>query len=233
MKRNAGQLAFDLAPRPALGAEDFFVGPGNMAALGMIERWPDWPHWALIVEGPAHSGKSHLGQVWRQRSGADAVTAAELGSQNLARFGEHPALLVENLEGGIGDERVLFHLFNMAREQKGSLLLTTRVSPGDLKVALPDLASRLKAAPKVEIGLPDEAILAAVLVKLFADRQLEVEPSVIEFIVKRLERSLAAAQGVVAELDKSSLAARRRVTRPLASEVLAALGHDKASDDSS
>ena len=155
------QLTFDLTPRPALGAEDFLVSPANEAALGAIEQWPHWPHHALIVEGPEQAGKTHLGQVWRLRSGAAQVAASDVSDDDIARLQAHKALLVENLECGISDERAMFHLLNAAREHKLSLLFTTRRPPAGMDIKLPDLGSRLRAVPVVAIAPPDTALLKA------------------------------------------------------------------------
>jgi chromosomal replication initiation ATPase DnaA len=218
------QLTLDLAHRPALGAEDFFVGPSNRAALELMDRWPDWPHWAAVVVGPARSGKSHLANVWRLRSQAQRLRASELSESAVALLKADRALLVENLEVGISDEKALFYLLNVAREEKLSILLTSRLAPGDLLITLPDLRSRLRALPLVAIEAPEEALLRAVLVKHIADRQLLVEPEVVDYLALRMERSLEAAQKLVAEIDRRALATRRRVTRKLASEVLVELG---------
>ena len=226
MTARPAQLTFDLAPRPALGAADFLVSPANEAALRLIDRWPDWPHHAVVLEGPAQAGKSHLGQVWRLASGAAEVAAPDLTDASVAALTQAKALLIENLERGIGDERVLFHLLNAAREQKLSLLLTTRTPPAEIEMALPDLSSRLRAAPLVAIAPPDEMLLKAVLIKQFNDRQLEVEPAVIDFLAMRMERSMAMASAIVKALDERALAVKRKVTRPLAAEVLAELGRE-------
>lgn len=224
MSRLPEQLTFDLPHRSALGAEDFLVSTCNEAAVAVIDRWPDWPHWAMLVGGPGGSGKSHLVNVWRTRSGAAGVMARDLDEGTLSAFARKGALAVENVDGGIKDERVLFHVLNMASEHKLSVLLTTRVLPGELRIALPDLKSRLKALPFVEIAPPDEALLKALLVKLFADRQLSVEPHVISFIALRIERSADAARRIVADMDRLALASHRKVTRALAAEALALSG---------
>ncbi len=224
MSGQPAQLTFDLAPRPALGVEDFLVGPSNDPALASIERWPDWPHHALILEGPAQSGKTHLGQVWRLASGAETVLAPELADADITRLEAAGALLIENLERGIGSERVLFHLLNAARERKLSLLLTTRIPVAALAITLPDLSSRLRAVPVTAIAPPDTTLLKAVLVKHFFDRQLNVEPAIIETIVLRMERSMAMAHAVVVAIDERALAMKRRVTRPLVLDALSALG---------
>jgi chromosomal replication initiation ATPase DnaA len=223
------QLTFDLAPRPALGAEDFLVSPANEAALRSIEAWPAWPHHALVLAGPARSGKTHLGQVWRLASGADMVLAQSLTEAAIERLEACGALLVENLEEGLTDERVLFHLLNTAREKRLSVLLTTRVPVAALPIALPDLSSRLKAVPATAIAEPDTALLKAVLVKHFADRQLVVEPAIVDTIAARMERSMAMAHALVAAIDERSLARKRKVTRPLVLEVLAE--HGAPADD--
>jgi chromosomal replication initiation ATPase DnaA len=214
------QLAFDLSHRPALGAEDFMVSAANQAALAIVDRWPDWPHWAVVVEGPAGSGKSHLANVWRYRSSAAVVRATEMAEQLVPLFRETKALVVENLEDGVNDEQMLFHLLNIAREHKLSILFTSRTAPGGLKVAFPDLRSRLRALPLVRIEPPDENLLRAVLLKHFGDRQMSVDPQVIDHLATHMERSFAAAQAMVAEIDRRSLADKRRVTRTLVTAVI-------------
>lgn len=216
------QLVLDLPHRAALGLEDFLVSRSNAAAVDLVDRWPDWPHWAALVVGPEGAGKSHLAQVWRLKSGAETVIAAALSEAEVGRFASARALLVEDLDRGIADDRILFHLLNLAREHRLSILLTSRSAPGDLAIALPDLASRLKAVPVATIAVPDEALLKSVLVKLFADRQLAVEPHVIGHLALHMERSMRAALGIVAEADRLALARQRRVTRAIAAEALAA-----------
>jgi chromosomal replication initiation ATPase DnaA len=230
MSTTPRQLAFDLIHRPALGAEDFFVGRSNQAALDMVDQWPHWPHWALVVIGPPRSGKTHLANVWRLKSNATRLRSVDVSDVAVAVLKTDRSLLVENLEAGVADEKSLFHLLNVAREEKLSILLTSRVAPGDLDIRLPDLRSRLRALPIVAIEPPDDLLLKAVLVKHFADRQLMVEPHVVEHLAQRMERSMEAAQQIVAAIDRRALAARRRVTRALAAEVLAELGREPNDD---
>jgi chromosomal replication initiation ATPase DnaA len=219
------QLVFDLPVGSALGLEDFLVSASNAAAADLIARWPDWPAPNAILTGPPACGKSHLADVWRVRAGALALAARDLNDSAAATFqgGAAPALVIEDIDRGLGSERVLFHLLNQARESARSILLTSRVAPGELAITLPDLRSRLRAAPHVEIAPPDDGLLGAVLVKLFADRQLAVEPAIISHLVRHMERSLEAANAVVAAIDQLALVRKARVTRTLAGEALAGL----------
>lgn len=219
----AQQLVLDLGHRTALGAEDFLVGISNAAAVALIDSWPDWPAPVVLVVGPLRSGKSHLAHVWQARSGADIVAAADVGEADIRRLEATGALVVEDLDRGIGCERTLFHLLNTARERRASVLLTSALLPGDLAIALPDLRSRLRAAVTVEIAAPDDGLLRAVLVKHFADRQILVEPQVVAWLVVNMDRTMAAAARIVEAIDRLALASRRKVTRPLAAEALAGL----------
>jgi chromosomal replication initiation ATPase DnaA len=215
------QLVLDLPHRAALGAHDFLISPSNRAAADMIDLWPGWPQASVAVVAPAHAGKTHLGNVWRLKSGAARLEAQGLSEADVPAAAAHGAVLVEDLHAGIADERALFHLLNLVSEHKLSMLLTSRVPPGELDASLPDLRSRLRALPLVTIELPDEALLKAVLVKHFTDRQLAVEPGLIAYIAVRMERSMEAAATLVAEIDRAAMASHRKVTRSLAAQVLA------------
>lgn len=217
----AQQLPLALQHRPARGRADFLVAPANEHAVALIDRWPDWPDQILALAGAAGTGKTHLAEVWRTRSGAALVEAAELHEEALPALLETGAVIVENGESLTPDgERALFHLINMVRETKSFLLLTGAEAPARWPAGLPDLASRLKAVPRVEIGPPDEALLAALLVKLFDDRGMSVPAAVISYVVPRMERSFAAMRDFAEALDRASLAGKRPVTVPLAAEVL-------------
>ncbi len=223
MNSTPRQLTLDLPIRSAFGLEDFFVSQSNEAAVAIIDAWPEWNHWAALLHGPSGAGKSHLAHVWQTASQAAYVTGAQLDEGSLAMLEREGALVVEDLDRGIADERILFHLLNMAREKKHSILLTSAIAPGELKISLPDLGSRLRALPVAAIDVPDEALLNAVLVKLFGDRQIEVEPQLISYLSVRMERSMASANKIVAQMDQLALEQKRRITRRLAQEALDSL----------
>lgn len=224
MSAGPTQLTLELPHRAALGAGDFLISQSNRAAADMIDLWPRWPQASVAVVAPPHAGKTHLGNVWRLKSGAARLEARELREADVSAAAASRAVLVEDLHAGIGDERVLFHLLNLVREDRLSMLLTSRTPPGELGAALPDLRSRLRALPVVVIAPPDEVLLKAVLVKHFVDRQLAVEPHLIAYIALRMERSMEAAASVVAQIDRAAMASHRKVTRALAAEVLARTG---------
>jgi chromosomal replication initiation ATPase DnaA len=211
------QGAFDLPVETRFGRGDFLVSDSNRAALELIERWPDWPARALVLYGPHGSGKTHLAHLWCARSGA-ALIAGDAAALN------EPAALplavaVDNAERAA--ERTLLHLYNLCLERGGTLLLTLPAPPAALKIGLADLASRLRSLPVAGIAPPDDALLAAVLVKHFADRQLRVTPEVVAYLVPRIERSFAAAASFAARLDQLGLETGRPVTINLARAVLA------------
>lgn len=224
------QLALDLPHRVALDAEDFLVGASNATAVELIDRWPNWPSHAIVISGPSGSGKSHLVNVWRMRSQAAVVAAEAVSDATVPLLRERGALAIEDVAAGCGDERVLFHLLNTAREIQATLLITARDAPGDLALELPDFRSRLKALPHVGLEPPDEALLGALLVKLLADRQLAVEPAVVAALTLHMERSAAVAVRVVAEIDRRQLITQRKVTRALALECLSAVGGTGAAE---
>lgn len=215
------QLAIDLPHRPpALGRGDFLVSGCNEAALGWIERWPDWPARSLVLHGPAQSGKTHLLHQWRQRSGAVSIDGAALAEAEPDRLAAGGAVALDDPEAA--PELTLLHLCNCAGEAGAFLLIAARQAPAAWPLQLPDLASRLRAMPAVAILPPDDALLAALLVKHFADRQLRVQPSVIHFLVRRMERSFAAAASLAACLDRLALGAGGPVSLALARQALAA-----------
>lgn len=215
------QRTFDWPVRPALGREDFLVAPCNEAAVAWLDRWPDWPGPALAIHGPPGSGKSHLAEVWRQRSDAGAVQASKLAEAAPEAGGETKTLVVEGLGGRI-DERALLHLYNAIAERGGHLLLTASAPPAHWPLALLDLASRLRLAPAAALGMPDDALLGALMLKLFADRQIAVAPEVPAYVVPRIERTFDAVATLVERLDRAALAEGRAITVPLVRAVLSA-----------
>ena len=215
------QLALALPHAESFARDDFLIGDSNAHALAMIERWPDWADRVLALTGPEGAGKSHLAAIWAEKAGARRVSARALGETDLVASLATGALVVEDASATL-DERALFHLLNLVREEDGYLLLTARTAPATWGVALPDLGSRLRAVPVVTASAPDDALLRAVMVKLFADRQLAVDENLIAYLATRIERSFAAAREAVAQLDREALRQKRGVTRALAAELLGA-----------
>jgi chromosomal replication initiation ATPase DnaA len=217
------QLALALAHHESFAREDFLAGPSNAAALSLVERWPDWPDPVLALVGPAGSGKSHLAAIWAGRAGARLLSSRSLDEPSLPGALATGALVLEDLHAGAFDEAALFHLLNFVREERACLLLTSRTSPVGWPVRVRDLASRLRALPVAELGPPDDALLRAVLIKLFADRQLAVDESLVRYLATHIERSIAAARAAVAALDQASLRLQRPVNRALALATLRGL----------
>jgi chromosomal replication initiation ATPase DnaA len=214
------QLSLDLPHRAALGAEDFLVSECNRGAVRLIDSWPDWQDNAQLIIGPAASGKTHLARVWQARSSAETLTPTGLDVGLLDSTGEGTPLIIEDVDRADYDEKALFHLLNLAREKRLFVLLSARDAPNRFDCSLPDLRSRLNALPAVRIGAPDDALLKTVMLKHFADRQLSIDPRVLDFLALRIERSLAAAAVAVAAIDRAALGSGRKLSRQLVAEVL-------------
>ncbi len=213
------QLPLDLGHRIAVGREDFLVAPANEEAVAWIDRWPGWPSAGLGLTGPPGAGKTHLAAVWRARAGAALIEGHDLLPESVATIlSGPPALVVESAEAA--PEEALLHLHNGMAERRGFLLLTAPTAPARWGTRLPDLASRLAALPVASIEPPDDALIRAVLVKLFADRQLLVGADIVEFLALRMERSFEAARRLVAAIDAEALARRGRITLPLVRRVV-------------
>jgi len=223
------QLPLDLSGDPSYRRDDFLPAAANAVALAWVERWTDWPGPVLALAGPSGSGKTHLLRVWADRAKARLLTPADLSvgafPAVLDAIGEARAIALDDAQGVAGDadrERQLFHLFNWLRERGGWLAMAAGEPPSRWRVALPDLASRLRTAQVAEIDSPDDALLAAVLVKLFRDRQVQITAEVVDYLIRRMDRSLAAARAIVDAADRRALAQKRPVSVKLLSELFAA-----------
>jgi chromosomal replication initiation ATPase DnaA len=217
------QLVFDLPFRPALGRDDFVVSDSNRDAVAWLDRWPDWPGHMLAIHGPAGCGKTHLAHVWQSQSQARFLTEIDAESLRPGMAVILDECLVTAADADMADRQrqvALFHFLNRLRELKGSLLVLHREAPARWSIALPDLASRLAAIPAIAVAAPDDALLAAILVKHFADRRQTVGDEVIDFLVRHIERSFAVAAETAAAIDLAALSNHRRITLPLVRDVI-------------
>lgn len=218
----ARQLGFDLPSRTALGRDAFFVAPSNAMAAALIDGWESWPGGKLVLSGPPGSGKTHLAHVWAAAAGSTILPAADLAKADIPALARG-AVAVEDVPTIAGDaeaETALFHLHNLVLAEGHALLLTGTAPVARWQLSLPDLVSRMRGTTEAALEPPDDALLAAVLVKMLADRQLSARPEVIAYLVSRMDRSFAAAGNLVERLDAASLAQKRGITRNLAAEVL-------------
>ena len=214
------QLALALPHAENLSRDDFLEGPGNAAALALVEQWPDWPNHIMLLAGPEGGGKSHLASIWSELAGARVISAQTLTPELVPSSLATGALVVEDIDRGAVDERALFHLMNLARQDDADVLMTSRSAPSLLAIELRDLMSRLRAVPVIEVTPPDDNLLRALIVKLCADRQMLIDESLVSFLATRIERSFAATRAAVELLDREGLRLGRPVTRALAAELL-------------
>lgn len=212
------QLAFSLPHAESFTRDNFLEGPANAAGLALVDRWPDWPNRVMLLLGPEGSGKSHLAAIWAEQSGARSISAHALMPTEVPGALATGALVVEDLKAACVDERALFHLLNLEREDNAFVLMTARTAPNEFE--LRDLRSRLRAVPIVQLLPPDDHLFRALIVKFCADRQLAIDEAVVSYLVPRLERSYAALRRTVELLDAEALRLGRPVTRALAAELL-------------
>lgn len=213
------QLPLDLGHKPGYSRDELIVTASNAAAAQLIDQWPDWPASCMILAGPPGSGKSHLAAIWADRAAAQIMRSEDLAG-HMPTLADNANALIDGIGETPFDEQALFHLVNATREKGRHLLLTSRRWPAQWPVSLPDLMSRIKSAPMVEIAEPDDELLAGVITKLFSDRQIAVDNLIVRYLVSRIERSLATAQAVVSRIDRAALEQQARVTRQLAASVL-------------
>ncbi|MFH1157782.1 MAG: DnaA/Hda family protein [Pseudomonadota bacterium] len=217
------QIPFDLGHRHAYEREDFWVSGSNRDAVSWLDRWPDWPAPALVIFGPPASGKTHLLQVWKKKAAAKEILLQGMAPENADRIiGASRAVMIDGVSqamGGKEREEALLHLYNLMQERSGHLLMTDALSVREWPVSLPDLKSRLLAAPSVAIDPPDDGLMAVVLTKLFSDRQLLVPQEVVQFILPRIERSFLTIRHLVEKIDRKALSEKRAVTIPLVREI--------------
>jgi chromosomal replication initiation ATPase DnaA len=217
------QLPLDLPHRTARGRGDFLVTAANADALAALDGWRDWPEARMLLIGPRGAGKSHLAAIWAETTGAQTRAAAGLAACDLPALADGPALVIEDAEtlaASPADQTAMFHLYNLVAARGSALMITASGPVAGWGLTLADLASRLMTLPVTRIAPPDDALLSAVLVKLFADRQIAVPPAVIAFAQTRMERSIDAARDLVAALDALSLAEGRPVSRSMAAKLL-------------
>lgn len=228
-KKTHQQLPLILPVEASNAREDLIVTSSNRLAVDLIDHWPDWPSHMVVIVGPRGSGKSHLTQIWARRAGANICNGNDLAGCDQQANTIAIENIGENVDNGPLDEAALFHLFNRTRAAQGHMLITSRHLPSVWGIKLPDLASRIKTVHLVELAEPDDLLLGGVIAKLFADRQMEVKPAIVTYLVQRMERSLATANRIVDWLDHAALSRRVKITRPLAEEALAVLeqNHDE------
>lgn len=227
------QIAFKFPLEPYLGREDFMVSKCNFEAFKMVDSWPEWPFFAICLYGPSGCGKTHLSRIFSDRVAVltnhpykiPSIKAAHLSMETpFELFKQNHCLIIEDLNEKINEE-ALFHLYNLYRNEGGSILLTAPKAPARMKFSLPDLQSRLNIIPSIEINEPDDDMLSALIVKLFADRQLIVSPEIITYMIKNMKRSFSFCNKLVEEIDNTSLARKRAITVPLVKEAIQTLNN--------
>ena len=207
------QLILDLRSIPSMGRNDYFVSDVNKEAVTWLDAWPNWTTFGFIVCGPLGSGKSHLAQVLKTLSHGYIIEAKDVSDQNIDQLSKKKCLIIENIEL-FTSETLLFHLYNMLLENKNNLMITSKLTMSQISFELPDLKSRLLSLPQVNLGFPDDRLLKNLLIKQFLDKGILVEMDVIEYLIKRIDRSFEAISKLVSKIDFKSLEKAKKITIP-------------------
>jgi chromosomal replication initiation ATPase DnaA len=232
------QIAFNFAPHPYFGREDFMVSACNNEAVQMIDSWPEWPFFAICLYGPNGCGKTHLSRIFSDKVSVmthypykiPCINAAKINMDTPFKlFKQNPCLIIEDLDENIHQE-ALFHLYNLYRNEGGNILFTALQAPARMHFSLPDLQSRLNIVPAVAIGEPDDEMLSALILKLFNDRQLIVSPEIITYMLNNMQRSFSYCNKLVEEIDNISLARKRAISIPIVKEAIHTLNNQTQGD---
>ena len=220
------QIPLPLPHTEAMDADDYFITASNRDAAVWVNAWPEWPSHCFMILGPTGSGKTHLLNLWLQRSHGKVITTEDLATKDagqLVMSNNNIAIDdIEKIAGNRACEETLFHLYNLLKETKGYLFLTASKPAAQWVFGLADLRSRILASPTATIGVPDDELLTMILIKQFHDRQIEIGQDVLSYILPRIERTTSAVRKIVTALDRSSLAESRGVTVALAKRMLEA-----------
>ena len=214
----AAQLRLKLHNAAPFRREDYLASASTAEGLRLLDQWPNWRGGVLALVGPPGSGKTHLATAWAEHVGARIVAADGSNTADLLDLEGAPVLMEHADQAGMGE--LLFHLINMAARAGGSLLVTARTPPKAWPADLPDLRSRLNALPVALLAEPDDAVLAALLDKFFREQNIKPPEDLTPYLVRRIERSAAAARDIVARLDQAADARSRPISKALARELL-------------
>ena len=212
------QIPLELDHTTSFALEDYIVSESNQFAHSMMQSWPDWSYHVVALAGPEASGKSHLAHGWAKKAGAEVHSSGTV--PELDGNSAFSNMVIEDIDTANVNEQALFHLINWSKENGKFLLLTGTVPPNQWNITLPDLRSRLSLVQLAEISAPDDHLLMVLLAKMFSDRQLQVDLSLINYLLPRMERSFKAARELVVRMDAKALSRKKNISQKIAKECL-------------
>jgi chromosomal replication initiation ATPase DnaA len=230
MAPSSSQIPLPFGAKRSFARDDFVPGATNEAALSLVDRWPSWPSRVCALWGPTGSGKTHLAQIWRAQSDATEIEAPGLTGDAVVGLSSGRAFLLDDADQVVGGAG-LFHLINFVNQASGWLLLTGQEAPQRWRTSVSDLHSRLTAVPGAALEAPDEALIARVLLKLFADRQLKFPEALIGYLAPRLRRSFAEAERIVVLIDTLALQQKRNISVEIGVQALRQLEAERGADN--
>ena len=196
------------------------VAEANRDAAKLLTDWRSWPHGALALSGPSGSGKTHLALAWALEVGARQISAVAVAEEAAAAFRETEGrLLIDDADGKL-DEAMFWRILDLARTERGAVLLVGAAPPSAWAVRTPDLRSRLASLPVAKLGEPDEALMDVVLRRICREQFIQLSDDAAKYLVRRLPRTFAAAQAWAAALDEELVRGAKPVTTAIAKRAL-------------
>ena len=227
LKSISKQLILDLRTLPSMGRKDYYVSKSNEDAVAWIDKWPGWPAFGLVVVGPSGAGKTHLASVLKHFSNGILVKNSDIGEKNILELSSNNCLILEDIDVNLSEANLL-HLFNFLLENNSKIMITSKIPIKKLSIKLADLKSRLLSLSQVNLGLPDDTLLSRVIIKQFSDKGVKIDMEVVNYLLRRMDRSFLSANGLVAKIDFASIQSSRKITIPFVRELLSTKTNNKA-----
>jgi len=213
------QLILDLRTIPSMGREDYYVSKSNEEAVKWVDKWPEWLTFGFVVVGPSGAGKSHLANVLKYFSRGILIKNSDIRDKNIMELSDNSCLILEDIDTNLSEINLL-HLFNFLLENNSKIMITSKIPIKKLNISLADLRSRLSSLPQVNLGLPDDKLISRVIIKQFTDKGVKVDMEVVNYLLKRVDRSFSSINNIVSMVNMASIQSARKITVPFVRKLL-------------
>ncbi len=213
------QLLLKFDYKTNFNEHDFYLSKSNINAFNLINKWPKWQKKILNVSGEKFSGKSHLANIFKSKSKAYLINGKNINNSIFQKLKLYESIIIDDFDE-CKDEKILYSIFNMIDQDSKYLLINSSLPINEIKFNLPDLTSRSKNCLYVQIENPDDELIFAIILKNFSDRQINIEKKIIDFIIKRIDRSYRKIDEFIYKIDELSLKKKKPINFKTIKEIL-------------